>query len=217
MHLCSCCNIIFVPTTSTSPPAPVGLRERQKAARREALIDATHRLVERDGLDGATVEAICAKAGVSTRTFFNYFESKVDAALGIEPWSLAPEVAEVFAAGGPTGRLMPDLEIVVADLLSKPMTSRGRIAAAMELARHEPRLLVRQMTWMEQYRGEVEALVARRLGANAPADRIELIGVLTMIITRTAFTRWEAAGGEGDARDHLTDVVGDLRELLSEL
>ena len=203
-------------TGSRLPTVPIGLRERQKAARREALIDATHRLVERDGLDGATVEAICAKAGVSTRTFFNYFESKVDAVLGIEPWSLAPEVAEVFAAGGPTGRLMPDLELVVIDLLRRPMISPTRIAAAMALARREPRLLVRQMAWMEQYRGEVEALVGRRLGANTPAYRIELIGILAMVVTRAVFARWEAAGGDGDARDHVTDAVDDLRALLSE-
>ena len=202
--------------TPGTQPAHVGLRERKKVARREALIDATHRLVERDGLDGATVEAICAEAGVSTRTFFNYFESKVDAALGIEPWSLAPEVAEVFAAGGPTGRLMPDLEFVIAHLLDAPMVGGARVATAMELARREPRLSVRLVAWMEQNRGEFDTLVGRRLGAATPAYRIELIGIVAMVMTRSAFVRWEAAGGEGDARDHLTDVVGDLRALLSE-
>jgi len=204
-----------VPTTPELTTA-LGLRARKKAARREALIDAAHRLVERDGLDGATVEAICAQAGVSTRTFFNYFESKDDAVLGIEPWSMDPAVAAVFAAGGPTGRLMPDLEVVVTHLLDRPMIGRTRIAAAIELARREPRLLVRHMAWMEQYRGEVESLVRRRLGAHTPVYRIEMIGILAMLITRTAFARWEAVGGDGDARDHLTDVVGDLRALLAE-
>ncbi|HEY8720961.1 helix-turn-helix domain-containing protein [Pengzhenrongella sp.] len=195
---------------------PVGLRERKKVARREALIDATHRLVERDGLDGATVEAICAEAGVSTRTFFNYFETKDDAVLGIEPWSLDPTVADTFAAGGPTGRLMPDLELVAANLLGKPMIGKARIAAAMELARREPRLLVRMMTWMEQNRGEIESLVRRRIGEDAPAHDLELIGILVLLITRATFSRWEAAGGDGVPGDHLTAVIGDLRALLAE-
>jgi AcrR family transcriptional regulator len=195
---------------------PVGLRARQKVARREALIDATHKLVTRDGLDGATVEAICAEAGVSTRTFFNYFESKDDAVLGIEPWSLDPAVANEFAAGGPTGRLMPDLEVVVADLLDTPTIGRARMAAAMELARREPRLLVRMLAWMEANRGEVESLVQRRLGADTPAYRLEMIGTVVMVLTRSAFARWEVAGGDGVAAEHLTAVVDDLRALLAE-
>jgi AcrR family transcriptional regulator len=195
---------------------PAGLRACKKVARREALIDATHKLVERDGLDGATVEAICAQAGVSTRTFFNYFESKDDAVLGIEPWSLDPAVANEFAAGGPTGRLMTDLEVVVANLLDTPMIGRARVAAAMELARREPRLLVRMLAWMEANRSEVESLLQRRLGADTPAYRLELIGVLVMVLTRSAFSRWEVAGGDGVAVEHLTAVVDDLRALLAE-
>ena len=207
-------------TPTAAPPAPAppaaGLRSRQKAARREALIDAAHELVARDGLDGATVEAICARAGVSTRTFFNYFATKDDAVLGIEPWVIDPAVADVFAAGGPTGRLMPDLEVVVLWLLDKPMISRDRIAVALSLAQREPRLLLAKLAWMEQWRKEVDALVRRRLGADAPDDRIELIGILVTVITRAAFVRWEATGGAGDARDHLAAVVHDLRGLLAE-
>ena len=57
------------------------------------------------GLDAVSIDAICAKAGVSPRTFFNYFETKDDAVLGIGPWSLDPVVVDTFAAGGPTGNL----------------------------------------------------------------------------------------------------------------
>ncbi|NMR19609.1 TetR/AcrR family transcriptional regulator [Cellulomonas fimi] len=196
---------------------PVGLRERQKQARREALIDAAHQLVERHGLDGATVEAICVEAGVSTRTFFNYFESKDDAVLGIEPWSLDPAIAAEFVAGGPTGRIVADLEVVVGHLIAKPMLGRERLAAALRLARDEPRLVVRQMAWLEDYRREIDTLVRRRLGADAPPDRVELLGVLVLVVTRSAFVRWDTAGSAGDARDHVRGVVEDLRALLAEL
>jgi AcrR family transcriptional regulator len=215
-----------VPATTSAPaPAgdpvevpghPVGLRERQKQARREALIDAAHRLVERHGLDGATVEAICAEAGVSSRTFFNYFETKDDAVLGIEPWSLDPAVAEEFATGGPTGRLVADLEIVVGHLIEKPMLGRDRLAVAFRLARDEPRLIVRQLAWMEEHRREIDTLVRRRLGADAPPDRLELIGVLVIVVARSAFVRWDAGGGAGDAQQHVRGVLGDLRALLGE-
>ncbi|RYV51759.1 TetR/AcrR family transcriptional regulator [Pengzhenrongella frigida] len=203
-------------SVSESSAPPAGLRSRKKAARREALIDATHLLVEREGLDGATVEAICAEAGVSTRTFFNYFASKDDAVLGIEPWAMDPAVADAFAAGGPTGHLMTDLEVLVTWLLDKPMIGKDRIARVMALAQHEPRLLLAQVAWMEKSRGEVEALIRRRLGPDVPADRVELIGILVMVLTRSAFVRWEATGGEGGAQDQLAGVVHDLRGLLAE-
>ncbi|MFS0702068.1 TetR/AcrR family transcriptional regulator [Cellulomonas sp. 179-A 4D5 NHS] len=194
---------------------PLGLRERKKRARREALIDSTHRLVAQHGLDAVTVDAICADAGVSPRTFFNYFESKDDAVLGIQPWSIDPVVAEAFATGGPTGRLGADLEVLVAAMLESPMISHDRLTTVMELARQEPRLLVRQMAWMESHRGTVQELMERRLGG-AHAARVELLGMLLMILTRATFVRWDSAGGAGDAREHLPDVMHDLRAVLAD-
>lgn len=194
-------------------PCAPGLRERKKVARRDALIDAAHRLAAERGLDGVTIEAICAEVGVSPRTFFNYFESKDDAVLGIGPWSLDPQVAETFAMGGPTGDLSADLLAVVTELLDKPTFGKRRIAAAFELARREPRLLVRHMTWMEQHRHTIDELVTRRIAVTGESGG-DLVGILLMLLAHLTFVRWEAAGGSGEAREHLPSVVGGLRSLL---
>jgi AcrR family transcriptional regulator len=190
-----------------------GLRERKKVARREALIDAAHRLAAERGLDGVTIEAICAEVGVSPRTFFNYFESKDDAVLGIGPWSLDSQVAETFAAGGPTGDLSSDLLALVTELLDKPKFGKKRIAAAFELARREPRLLVRHLTWMEQHRHNIDALVARRVAVTGESGG-DLVGMLLLVMAHLTYVRWEAAGGVGEARDYLPTIVDDLRSLL---
>ncbi|MFJ9244753.1 TetR/AcrR family transcriptional regulator [Streptomyces sp. NPDC101776] len=56
-----------------------GLRERKKAATREALHAAAVRLVLAHGIENLTVEAIADEAFVSRRTFSNYFASKEQA------------------------------------------------------------------------------------------------------------------------------------------
>jgi AcrR family transcriptional regulator len=68
------------------PDAAAGLRERKKVATRRALGLAAMRLAVERGLDNVLVEDIADAAGVSARTFNNYFGSKHEAicALGFD-------------------------------------------------------------------------------------------------------------------------------------
>lgn len=61
--------------------SPSGLRDRKKAATRAALAEAAADLAREHGLHDVTADAIAARAGVSTRTFHNYFGSKEEAVL----------------------------------------------------------------------------------------------------------------------------------------
>jgi AcrR family transcriptional regulator len=57
----------------------LGLRERKKADTRRALSDAALKLAFEHGVDDVTREAIANLAGVSLRTFNNYFTGKYEA------------------------------------------------------------------------------------------------------------------------------------------
>jgi AcrR family transcriptional regulator len=54
----------------------MGLRERKRQHTRKQLIDAAVRLFDQKGYEQTTVAEIASAAGVSTKTFFNYFASK---------------------------------------------------------------------------------------------------------------------------------------------
>jgi AcrR family transcriptional regulator len=75
-----------VPGAVLLPGPPAGLRERKKVATRHALGIAAMRLAAARGLENVLVEDIAEAAGVSARTFNNYFASKYEAicALGFD-------------------------------------------------------------------------------------------------------------------------------------
>ncbi len=54
----------------------MGLRERKRLQTRRELVRAAMRLFEEKGYEETTVAEIASAAGVSTKTFFNYFASK---------------------------------------------------------------------------------------------------------------------------------------------
>lgn len=199
---------------NASESAP-GLRERQKAARRDALVAAAQVLVGENGLDGVTVDDICERAGVSTRTFFNYFESKDDAVLALGPWTADADAVESFASGGPTGVLLDDVEHLVAALVDRPAVGRERMTRAMELARTDHRLLERQVAAFARHHGEVAALVARRLGVDQSHPDADLVTHLVLSLAHTAMVRWDAQGGAGQVREVVPETVERLRALLA--
>lgn len=63
----------------------LSLRERRRQQTARDIQRATLRLAIRDGMDKVTTEAIAKDAGVSTRTFFNYYANKEAAAVGTPP------------------------------------------------------------------------------------------------------------------------------------
>ncbi|QOR72046.1 TetR/AcrR family transcriptional regulator [Ruania alkalisoli] len=193
----------------------LGLRERKKIARRDALIDATHELVREEGLENVTVEAICERVGVSVRTFFNYFESKLHAAVGATPLALDDDVAATYAQGGPNGDFAADTRTLLEQILELPALSKDRMAAVIEIVKAEPTLLTRHMSIFESALHQVQDLIRQRLGADEADSRPELYAMTLFHLARWATSRWHEAGGSGHPRDHVDAAYGELRELIT--
>lgn len=194
----------------------LGLRERKKRARRDALVDATHALVRERGLENVTVEDICERVGVSVRTFFNYFDSKVDAVFGVAPTTFDREVAEVYASGGPTGDLAADTRTLVSALLELPVPSRERMGAAIALMKSEPVLFSRHMEIFDAVRQEMQDVIERRLlqERSQAAGRPELIAMTVFHLARWATALWHEAGTKGHPRDYIDAAYRDIYSVL---
>lgn len=66
-------------------------RAKRREVTRTRIINSATDLVEQHGFDNITVDNICAEAGISRRTFFNYMESKDEAVLGPAPLTVTDE------------------------------------------------------------------------------------------------------------------------------
>lgn len=66
-------------SSQTDLPVTPSLREQKKEETRRALSRAAAELLLSEGNEGMTVAAIAERAGVSTRTFHNYFPRREDA------------------------------------------------------------------------------------------------------------------------------------------
>ena len=182
-----------------------GLRERKKLATRLALHEAALRLVAERGLDHVSVDDIAARADVSPRTFFNYFSSKDDAVLGLDPEATHRQV-QAFAA-------RPASESPVEALRAVSMEQAEEMAGETELwplrltvIDAHPALFGRlAATFGESERVMAEA-IAQRTGTRVGADVYPtLLAGVAGVAIRTALHRWLA-----------TDFTASLPALVDE-
>ncbi|TDC78557.1 TetR/AcrR family transcriptional regulator [Actinomadura sp. 7K507] len=136
-----------------------GLRERKKEATRRALHESAMRLTFERGLDEVTVEAIADAAGVSRRTFSNYFGGKEDALLyGDEQRMTA--LLRTFESRPPTEPSWAALRASFDILFVQ--AGDPRWAAQIRLARRHPSVLARQLAGYAGYEGALAGLIAAR-------------------------------------------------------
>ena len=103
------------------------------------------KLTEEHGLDGFTMEELAESAGVSRRTLFNYFPSKIDAVLGRLRRSPRRRSAE-FRSRGAGSNLVTDLRELASELMDTKQFSREDVDRTRRLLLTNPRLLAAPTT-----------------------------------------------------------------------
>ncbi|MER6303374.1 TetR family transcriptional regulator [Kitasatospora sp. NPDC001539] len=147
-----------------------GLRERKKAATREALSWAALRLAVERGLENVRVEDIAAAAGVSPRTYNNYFSSKAEAIVSRHRDRIlrAAEALRARPAGEPLWEALT--HALVAPFEGAEEEPEPGWVAAVRVLLREPSLQAELVRGGARARADLAAAVAARTGTDAERD-----------------------------------------------
>ena len=182
--------------TSQSP----GLRERKRELTRLRLEQVTIELALRDGLDKVTVDAISEQADVSPRTFFNYFETKEDALLGVRPPDVTDELLAAHRDRYADSDLIESVVGLLVAVMGPSATGSALTPARLQVLRQHPQLIDRMVSRMarttEQLTGAVTLLLHRHQGVVVDdPDTAALAGTILMACIggiRAATKQWTA-------------------------
>ena len=185
--------------------AAQGLRERKKARTREAIIEAALDLFERNGYDATTVEEIAAAAEVSPRTFFRYFESKLDLVMarsGEKHAGLGLLLADRPAGEGPVEAVREAMRAELAAQLADPLVRRE---FQVMLTTPSLRILAREHFYEEE--AEMVPAVADRLGRRDDDLVAQVAAGVIASALWVAVNRWVVEGADLDRLDPMIDAA----------
>ncbi len=180
---------------ATRPP---GLRERKRTETRARIESAATTLVLRDGLEETTVDAISELADVSPRTFFNYFESKDSAVLGLAPRDLDEDLHTFLADPAHPGGLVGAVVALVLAAMGTPTAAGTAVHRdRMEIIRRHPEIVGGQFAQLNARRERMAEAVRNLLvthpdfGADDDVDaHAELVLALCASAARAAVREW---------------------------
>jgi AcrR family transcriptional regulator len=186
----------------------MGRRDLKKQQTRDALAAAALRLAADRGLDHITVEEISAAAGVSPRTFFNYFATKDDAAL----FDTTVDAADINRR---LAELLPKMPVLQAIQRSLMMTiaameaDRDRWFLRMAVVGRTPSLLPRLVAAGSDAERDTAAVIARHLGV--PVEGFPMmIAAVTGAAFRVAMTAWAQSAGALSLGGLIEQAFGSL-------
>ncbi len=151
-----------------------GRRERKKAATRARIIEEATVLFRKNGYQATTIEDITEAADVAPRTFYSYFDAKVDVALAqFEEWTERHYEAMAARPAGENPVEMAEGALVELARMGYVTSERLRdesgipyppIASAVVLSETEPEVAGRMYQVLLGFQSRMTELFRQRLG-----------------------------------------------------
>lgn len=165
---------------SASPVEGQSRRELNKAATRQAITDAALALLRSNGPGNFTVEDIADAAGISRRTFFNYFSS-TEAAIAAVTFGFLDKALQQFRLR-PAGE--PFLESARAALveLADPMTV-APLAELYSLGQANPQLSRSELEAWDHCTAEIITAARERFSEGVELDELYLRALAGSVIS----------------------------------
>ncbi|MBG6084509.1 TetR/AcrR family transcriptional regulator [Zhihengliuella flava] len=196
-------------------------RELNRRQTERAIHDAAHGMAAEHGPAAVTVEAVAEAAGISRRTFFNYFASKEDAILGMR----VPEVTEEAIAHFRTSTedlLTRTVRLLATSLAASAIS--GTFARRRAIIQAHPALRERMIQHVSGVERSVADELVRVDGAASADHSVAAVGrhddegppvtetSRALLLLAGAITRFAIASFQDSASD-----VNDVQELEAHL
>ena len=191
------------------------LRDRKRDETRRSLAAAAYGIVRDEGVDALTAEAVADRAGVSRRTFFNYFPS-VDSVLTASIAEFFDSVGARLSARPVDEDVLDSAVAVISDPSDVDLLERiAVIARAAEVSTHARGLcLVELHAWLDWLEGWLRG----RMPEGTDDLRIATTASTLVAAAEAAFRVWARAAAAGIEapvlRDSLTSALDLVRSGL---
>nr|WP_276599758.1 TetR/AcrR family transcriptional regulator [Nannocystis sp. SCPEA4] len=183
---------------------------------REAILDATDRLLTTRGFRGVTMDDIASEAGVSRRTIYMYFPSKEEVGLSSIDRVVAQTYARLVELAGGTGDVAAVLHRVLVERVLRRFDSVSAYHTSLDelFEAVRPAYMARRTIHMER---EV-ALVAKVLAAGRAGGRFALDDAVatasTLVKATNAFLPYSLSVHELGQRGQIEVEVRRMADLL---
>jgi AcrR family transcriptional regulator len=192
------------------------LRERKKVETRQAIHEAALRLVAENGSAHASVDAICSEAGVSTRTFFNYFPSKVSAIVGLSSFRVTDAQRAAFLRNAGERWLVRDLCTLVGGILDETAREGSDRQAIREVLGRRPELAPDVIRFAGELRHEIVDLAEQRTTPERARLAVSMVMAAVDCAVHRPLETGALAGDPEEFTEWLLEAVTTMQALARE-
>src|ERR1700712_118363 len=189
-------------------------REGRRQATSYRISVCAQKLTEQHGLEGFTMEELAESAGVSRRTLFNYYPSKIDAVLGASP-EISEDALRQFRSRGVGSNLVADLRDLAGDLMDAQEFTREDVTRFRRILLVNPRLLACAHDRFLVITGEIVEEIRARDGADFDEPRAQVAVRLLACLFDAALDRFLVDPYNRPLSDAYDDVLHAARHLLA--